>query len=156
MFQFLKKKVDRNLYAPVKGKCIDIEDVEDQVFSTKMLGDGFAIIPSGDIIHSPCEGVITMIFPTKHAFGIKMSDGKEILVHIGIDTVNLNGKGFTAYKKVNDSIKVGEPVMKLDKPLIESQNYNLTTMVIVTNQTEGMSKEKIGEYVEDKELIVSY
>ncbi|WP_028044536.1 PTS sugar transporter subunit IIA [Candidatus Stoquefichus massiliensis] len=156
MFQFLKKKTDFNLYAPIKGKCIDIAEVKDKVFASKVMGDGFAVIPDDNVICSPCEGVITMIFPSKHAFGIKMKDGKEILIHIGIDTVQLNGNGFVSFKQVNEHVKIGEPVIQFDKINIESQNYDLTTMVIVTNQSNSMKKQKLGEMVEVKDLIVSY
>lgn len=156
MFQFLKKKTDFNLYAPIRGKCIDIAEVKDKVFASKVMGDGFAVIPDDNVIYSPCEGIITMIFPSKHAFGIKMKDGKEILIHIGIDTVQLNGNGFVSFKQLNEHVKIGEPVIQFDKINIESQNYDLTTMVIVTNQSNSMKKQKLGEMVEVKDLIVSY
>lgn len=156
MFQFLKKKIDSNLYAPVKGKCIDITEVKDKVFASKVIGDGYAVMPYDNVICSPCDGIMTMIFPSKHAFGIKMKDGKEILIHIGIDTVQLNGEGFTALKKVNEHVKVGEPVIEFDKLNIENQDYDLTTMVIVTNQSNSMKKENLGEMVEVKDVIVVY
>lgn len=156
MFQFLKKKTDFNLYAPVKGKCIDITEVKDKVFASKVMGDGYAVMPYDNVICSPCEGMITMIFPSKHAFGIKMKDGKEVLIHIGIDTVQLNGNGFTSLRNINDHVKIGEPIIEFDKINIENQNYDLTTMVIVTNQSNSMKKQKLGEMVEVKDLIVVY
>lgn len=156
MFQFLKKKTDFNLYAPVKGKCIDITEVKDKVFASKVIGDGYAVIPEDSVICSPCDGIMTMIFPSKHAFGIKMKDGKEVLIHIGIDTVQLNGNGFTSLRNINDHVKIGEPIIEFDKINIENQNYDLTTMVIVTSQTNSMKKQKLGEMVEVKDLIVVY
>lgn len=154
MFQFLHKKTDYNLYAPVKGKCIDITNVKDKVFAAQVMGDGFAIIPESHMICSPCDGIITMIFPSKHAFGVKMKDGKEILIHIGIDTVQLNGEGFTNLKKVNDKVKAGEVVIELNKSEIESKNYDLTTMVIVTNSSHEIKKQRLDEFVETKDVIV--
>lgn len=90
-----KKKKDEYLYVPVKGQLIKLEDVKDAMFSKKMLGDGFALIPADHVICSPCDGKIVMIAPTYHAFGVTTEKGAEILVHVGLDTVNLNGEGFT-------------------------------------------------------------
>ena len=157
MFDFLKKKVDKNLYAPVTGECIDITNVKDKTFSEKLLGDGLAFEPDGNTVYSPCNGVITMIFPSNHAFGIKMDDGKEVLIHIGIDTVNLNGEGFEALKKVDDKVKAGDPVIRFNRGLILSKNYPLTTMLVITEANdEIMKKGKIGSHVEFKEPVILY
>ena len=80
------------VYSPLKGKLINIEDVSDEMFSQRMLGDGVAIIPSDKNIYSPVDGVVTMVYDTQHAIGLKTNDGKDILIHIGIETVNLKGK----------------------------------------------------------------
>ncbi|WP_099467373.1 PTS sugar transporter subunit IIA [Konateibacter massiliensis] len=133
MLSIFKKKIDKNLYAPVDGKCIDITEVKDNVFATKTMGDGVAIEPSNNVICSPCNGVITMLFPSNHAFGVKMDDGKEVLVHIGIDTVKLNGKGFKAFRKEKDRVKAGDPVIELDKDLLISKGYDVTTILVITD-----------------------
>lgn len=132
MFDFLKKKVDTNIYAPVKGKCIDITEVDDPGFSSKVMGDGVAIIPEGDVISAPASGSISMIFETGHAFGILADNGAEILVHIGIDTVNMNGEGFTKLKASGDKVKKGDPIIKIDLEKIKAE-YDPATMVIMTN-----------------------
>ncbi len=147
---------DKNIYAPVDGKCMDVGDVEDEIFASKILGDGFAVCPEGDIIAAPCDGVIHRIFPTKHAFCVKMDDGKEILVHIGIDTVQLNGEGFVVLKKVNERVKAGEPVVKIDKEFIESQGYDVMTMVIISeNPGDQIAKQKLNQRVSCRDLIIS-
>lgn len=132
MFGFLKKEEPFKVVACVDGKCINIADVPDQVFSQKMMGDGFAIVPSSDTIVSPVNGTIETIFPTKHALGIKAKDDIEIIVHIGIDTVNFNGEGFTSLVKQGSKVKAGQPLVKLDISTLKSKNANLVTMVIFT------------------------
>ena len=153
---FKKKKINKNIYAPINGKCIDISEVKDNTFASKVMGDGFAVEPISDIVSSPCDGEITMIFPTKHAFGIKMQDDKEVLVHIGIDTVNLKGKGFTALRNKNDKVKAGDSIIKLDKSMIEKE-YDLTVMVIITaNNKENAIKRNLNEVVKTNELIMTF
>lgn len=155
MFNFFSKKIDKNLYAPVSGYCVGIENVNDPVFSSKMMGDGFAIKPQENVISAPCDGIITMIFDTKHAFGIKTNDGKEILVHIGVDTVNLKGKGFKAMKATNDKVKVGDPVIKVDLATI-NETHDSTVMVVITNNGYTPSERKLDQNVESKALIMSF
>lgn len=137
MFSFFNKEPFK-VVACVSGKCIMLEEVNDQVFSTKMLGDGFAIIPSTSEFVSPVTGTIETVFPTKHAFGIKTKDGVEILVHIGLDTVNLKGEGFTSLIKAGDKVKAGQTVMKLDLSFFKQNSIDLTTMIIFTS---GYDKE---------------
>ena len=137
MLSFLKKK-DDHVVAPVSGKCIRIEEVPDEVFSSKMMGDGFAVIPEGDTVAAPVSGEITMIPDLKHAFGLKTRTGIELLVHIGLDTVNLQGQGFTVLAKQGSKIRAGEPVIRVDKEFMEKQGINLTTIVIFT---EGYKQE---------------
>jgi len=137
MFGFLKKE-SGEVVAPVKGKCIRIEEVLDQVFSSKMMGDGFAVVPDSDTVVSPMNGEIVMIPESKHAFGMKTKSGVELLVHIGLDTVELNGKGFPVLAKQGSRVKPGDPVIRFDKAFMEEKGINLTTMVIFTG---GFDKE---------------
>lgn len=132
MLGFLKKKVDTAVYAPVEGKCIDITQVKDVGFSSKVMGDGVAILPTDNVVKAPCDGKITMFFETGHAFGIQADNGAELLIHIGIDTVNLNGDGFEVLKKVDARVKKGEPIVRFDLEKLK-ENYDMTTMIIVTN-----------------------
>ncbi len=131
MLNFFKKKEEPfKVVACANGKCINIADVNDQVFSTKMMGDGFAIVPTTDVIVSPVTGTVETVFPTKHALGIKTNDNIEIIVHIGLDTVNLNGEGFTTLVKAKDRVKAGQPIVKFDKNKLEEKGYDLTTIVV--------------------------
>ena len=122
MFNFFKKKDESfKVAACVNGKCIRIENVKDEVFSKKMMGDGFAIIPDGDTIVSPISGTIITVFPTGHAIGIQSANGVEIILHIGIDTVNLNGEGFQVLVKNNEKVKIGQPLVKINKEQIKEK-----------------------------------
>ena len=146
MFGFLKKE-SGGVAAPVTGKCIRIEEVPDAVFSQKMMGDGFAVIPSGDTVAAPVSGEIVMVAQTKHAFGMKTKSGIELLVHIGLDTVELNGEGFTVLAKPGSRVKAGEAVIRFDKAFMEGKGLNMTTMVIFTG---GYDREiKISQFGQD-------
>ncbi len=136
---FKKKSVDNNIYSPVNGEMIDISTVNDEMFSQKLMGDGVAFILKDNIVFSPCNGTITAIFPTGHAFGIKMENGVEILVHIGINTVELDGKGFTILPeaKINNNVTNGIALIELDLELLKESGYDLTTMLVVTD-TNGI------------------
>ena len=98
MFNLFKSKVDKNIYAPVKGKCIDITEVNDIGFASLSMGDGIAIIPDTHIIAAPCDGTVQMIFRTGHAFGIKADNGFEILIHIGINIGDVVFEGIDEYE----------------------------------------------------------
>ena len=121
------------LLSPADGEIVTLEEVPDPTFSEKLLGDGFAVIPSGDNIYAPADGEITVLFPTKHAFAITTAQGLELLIHIGIDTVALNGEGFTAHVKQGDKVKKGDLILNLDSKFIKSKGKNMITPVIVTN-----------------------
>ncbi len=123
----------------MKGELTPLSEVPDAVFSEKMMGDGFAIIPSDGTIVSPVDGTIINIFPTKHAFGILSDSGREILIHVGIDTVKLEGKGFEALVTENDRVEKGQPLLKVDLDYIEKNATAIITPVIFTNLFEGES-----------------
>ena len=97
-----------------------------------MMGDGIAVIPSSGEVFSPVDGEVTMLFPTKHAIGLKSDDGVEVLVHIGIDTVELNGEGFSSYVKQGDKVEVGSPLLSFDLNKVSAQ-YETDIMIIITN-----------------------
>lgn len=136
MFKIFKKKEPIILYAPVTGTSIALENVPDPVFAEKMMGDGIAFIPESDTICAPCDGKVTMIANTLHAIGITAENGAEILIHIGLDTVNLNGKGFTSLVNVGDKIKLGTPLVKIDMAFMKEHEMVLTTPMVVTNTNE--------------------
>ncbi|MBR0575746.1 PTS glucose transporter subunit IIA [Proteiniclasticum sp. BAD-10] len=130
MFGFFKKQLE--IAAPVSGRTIRIQDVPDAVFAEKMAGDGVAIDPTGDTVVAPADGELTMLFGTKHAFGMTLDKGVQILVHIGLDTVSLNGEGFTALKKQGDYVKKGEAIVRFDREFITGKGLSLLTPVIFT------------------------
>lgn len=129
----LFKKNSSDIVAVCNAIMFPIEEVNDEVFSQKLMGNGVAFKLLDNTISSPCDGEITTIFPTGHAFGITRNDGVEILVHIGIDTVNLKGEGFTILSKQGKKIKCGEPVINLNLDLLKQKNIDLSTMLIITN-----------------------
>ncbi|MEG0327826.1 MAG: PTS glucose transporter subunit IIA [Erysipelothrix sp.] len=131
MFGFNKEK----WCAHATGKLISIDQVPDPVFSQKMMGDGYAIEVEGEAIYAPTDGEVTMIFPTKHALGFKTKKGTEILIHIGLDTVSLNGEGFTVHCNVGDKVKAGDKIVSIDYDLFRRQEINLVTPVVFTENT---------------------
>lgn len=130
---FKKNKSFDIIISPVVGKIIPIENVKDEVFSSKMMGDGFAVEPIENEIKIPVSGRIAMLYPSLHAFGIETANGVNILVHIGIDTVSLNGEGFKSMIKENQKVKAGETAIIADIDYIKNQGYGVTVMVIVTD-----------------------
>lgn len=130
---FGKKKDNLELYSPVKGKAIALEQVADKMFAQKVLGDGIAVLPNDGTICAPCDGVISTIAQTKHAFGITASNGAEILVHVGFDTVNLQGEGFQVCAKQGQKVKAHQPVLNVDLKFMEEKQINMTTPVVIAN-----------------------
>ncbi|MGW8168674.1 MAG: PTS sugar transporter subunit IIA [Sulfurovaceae bacterium] len=131
MFGWFKGKKTA-IYAPVAGEVLELSSVPDDVFAAKMAGDGIAIRPSEDIFRSPIDGVITKIFPTNHAFVVS-KDGLEVIVHVGIDTVALNGEGFIRLASEGQSVKAGEPIIKADLPLVASKAKSVITPIVVNS-----------------------
>ncbi|WP_077624750.1 N-acetylglucosamine-specific PTS transporter subunit IIBC [Sediminibacillus massiliensis] len=125
--------------APVNGKLLDITEVPDQMFSEKMMGDGFAIEPADGHFVSPVDGEILSVFPTKHAVGIKTATGHELLVHIGLDTVRLNGEGFEVHVKEGQKVSKGEKMITVDLDYVKTNAASTVTPVVFTNLEEGQS-----------------
>ncbi|OOM76025.1 glucose-specific phosphotransferase enzyme IIA component [Clostridium puniceum] len=135
MFKFFntKQKNDLKIVAPVTGTVIDLSMVPDPVFAQKMAGDGVAIDLTGETIVAPADGTLTLVFKTKHAFALTLDNGIELLVHIGIDTVSLNGEGFKQLVPEGNIVKAGTPIIEIDKALILEKGFSLITPVLVTN-----------------------
>ncbi len=142
MFDFFKK--EKMLTAVARGQVIDITKVPDQVFSQKILGDGFAIIPENGDVFSPVSGTISDVTETLHAYCITSDDGLEILVHIGIDTVELKGSGFTPLVKKGDHVNQGDALARADLELLKSKGYSTATVVVITN-TESLKSYSVLE-----------
>ena len=133
MFFKKKEKEMKKLLAPVSGKLIAIEKVNDPVFAQKMMGDGFAIEPTEGVVQSPVDGIVEVVFPTGHAVGLRSDDGSEILIHLGIDTVELNGKGFEVSVKQGDRVKSGDVLVKVDLDYVKSAGKKTVSPVIFTS-----------------------
>ncbi|GCF95491.1 hypothetical protein NRIC_33820 [Enterococcus florum] len=145
--------------SPMDGVIMPLSEVPDETFSTGMLGQGFAVMPTNGMVVSPVSGKVLNIFPSKHAIGLMSNAGVEILVHIGLDTVNLNGVAFETIVSSGDVVSVGDPLVSCDLNRIQSEGYNSVTMVIITNSTEfeEFNFEKLGSSVKrgDKVLEVT-
>ncbi len=119
--------------SPLNGEIVPLTEVKDETFASEMMGKGVAINPTEGKVVSPINGTAQMIFKTKHAIGLKSEDGAEILIHIGMDTVQLDGKHFTAHVKDGDKVKVGDTLVEFDMDAIKKEGYELITPVIITN-----------------------
>ena len=141
--------------APVDGEAHPLKDAFDEAFASEMMGKGAMIKPSSDLVVAPFDGTVATLFPTKHAIGVVSKDGVECLIHIGIDTVNLNGTYFDAYVKQGDAVKAGQKLVKFDRKAIEKAGYKTETMVIVTNSANygSVSLVKSGNVKAGEELI---
>ncbi|OON96463.1 MAG: hypothetical protein ATN36_00720 [Epulopiscium sp. Nele67-Bin005] len=153
---FFRKK-GGNVVSVANGKAVDLSTVSDPAFASKAMGEGVAIIPSDGKVVAPINGEITMIFPTNHAFGIKGKDGVEFLIHIGIDTVNLNGNGFSAIASAGQKVKAGDSIIDVDLGILSSNNVDSTIMFIVTDDNGKAIKTTVNqEVVAGQTEVISY
>lgn len=143
--------------SPITGEIKPISEVPDAVFSEKMMGDGFAIIPEDGTIVSPVDGTIVNFFPTKHAIGIESDTGLEVLIHVGIDTVKLEGNGFEALIAQGDKVKAGQPLLQVDLDYVKNNATSIITPIVFTNLKAGQSIviEKTGKVTSSEENIIS-
>lgn len=136
---FLKnlfKSSEIEILAPVSGEAVPLSEVSDPTFSQEILGKGAAIRPSANQIVAPCDAVIDMMFDTGHAVSMTSEDGVEILVHVGLETVNLKGQFFKVFAKSGDKVKAGQPLIEFDSEGIRKSGYDLITPVIVCNSDD--------------------
>lgn len=140
------------------GTVIDLDQVADEVFSSKMMGDGFAVQPTDQTIVSPVDATVLSIFPTKHAMGLQTKEGLELLIHMGLDTVELNGEGFEVLINEGDNITAGQPIATMDIDVIKNNGKGTDIIVIATNMDkvdsinietdkEVTKGETVGEFV---------
>ncbi len=125
------------IYSPLKGETIKLEDVKDEAFSSGLLGKGVAIMPEEGVLYAPADGTISALFPTGHAIGMTMDNGTELLMHVGMDTVQLEGKGFYMFTAVGERVKRGEKLLEFDMKLIQEAGYSLVTPVLAVNTGEN-------------------
>lgn len=144
-----------DIKAPADGTAIPLFEVHDEAFASGMLGTGVAVVPSGDTVYAPVAGKLTMLFKTKHALGITTPEGIEVLVHVGVDTVNLKGEGFEALVAQGDDVTQGQPLIKLDRAFLDAQGVCLDTPVIISNagSVQGVTCAEPGEVKHGDQLI---
>lgn len=130
---------NETIVSPLNGKVIPLSEVKDEAFSSGALGQGVAIIPEDGVLYAPADGQIVALFPTGHAIGMTTSNGAEILMHVGMDTVQLDGKGFKPFVQMADTVKKGQKLLEFDTKLITEAGYSLVTPVLVTNFTQYQS-----------------
>ena len=121
------------LYAPMKGEVLDVSKSADPAFASKAMGEGVAINPSEGVIYAPADGIISLIFPTKHAMGITLNSGVELLIHAGIDTVKMEGKGFETFVETGVKVKKGDKLLSFDMDLVKEKGYQTQTMFLVAD-----------------------
>lgn len=128
--------VQVTLQAPMTGKVVPLKEVPDEVFASGVAGQGAAILPEENLVAAPCAGKVTMVFPSKHAVGLTTVDGLELLIHVGINTVMMNGEGFEVLVKEGDVVEAGTELIRFNREKIEAAGYSLVSPVVVTNADE--------------------
>lgn len=132
---------DEILFAPMAGEILPISESADEAFAAKMLGDGIAINPSEGTIYAPCDGSVSLLFPTKHAIGITTTKGTDLLIHAGIDTVKMEGDGFEVFVKQGDNVRKGDKLLKVDLEKVRTAGYNPQTMMILPQASADVTLE---------------
>ena len=170
MFNFLKKMFNSSesnnesvvnpntLVAAVSGKAIPLSEVPDPVFAEKLAGDGVGILAEGNVAVAPADGELTLVFKTKHAFAMTLDNGLELLVHIGLETVSLDGEGFEQLVEQGTRVKAGTPIIKFDRDLLLSKGLSLATPVLITNvdATKSISPVVGGNVEAGKSVVVNF
>ena len=142
------------IYAPVSGKVICREDIPDETFASGIMGEGVGIKPEEEIIVAPFDGEITSVVDTGHAGGLTSSDGVELLIHVGVDTVKMQGDGFQVFVTEGQKVKTGEKLLKFDRDKIRKAGYSDTTAVLVTNSDDYSSVKTVAENVKQKDTVI--
>lgn len=149
---FKKKEIqynDTDIIALANADIIPTEEINDSVFSKELLGQTIAFSLQDETIVAPCNGVLEVMYPTGHSFGIRRPDGLGVLVHVGINTVNLNGKGFKLYAKQGETVKAGQKLIKVSTEWIRDEGYDLSTMLIIT---EPLNKDERIQFIDKKHV----
>ena len=145
MFGLFKKKEKKHVLGAVaKGKAVPLSAVNDPTFSQAILGEGAAVIPAEGKVYAPVDGKVEMVFETLHALSITADFGAEVLVHVGLDTVQMKGDGFEAHVAAGDQVKKGEPLIRFDAAFMEKKGIDMTTMLILLNPGQYQFKTLAG------------
>src|SRR5699024_653899 len=142
--------------SPMDGSYLSLEDIADTVFAEKMMGEGFGIDPSHGEVVAPVDGVIMQVFPTNHAVGIKTNNGAEVVIHIGLETVAMEGKGFEGFVSVVDRIEVGDKLVTFDIDLVmEEANSTISPVIITTsNEIPSFDIQPVSDTVKGETVVV--
>ena len=153
MFGFLKRKI-REVRSPVDGEVVALESVDDEVFSQKLVGDGVAVIPMSNRFMAPIDGVVSKIFSTNHAYSIKSPKDLEVMVHIGLETVSLEGKGFTRMASEGDEVKAGDVIIEADLAYIREHAKDIITPIIILEESDVKEIDKKLTIVKAGDMIM--
>ena len=160
MFEKLKKAMGMSpkefeIGAPVEGKAVPVSQVSDPTFGEEILGKGIAIIPSEGKIVSPVDGTVETMFETGHAVSIHSTDGTDILVHVGLDTIELKGKFYTIHKQTGEPVKKGDLLIEFDLEGIKAAGYDVITPVIICNSDEYNFTPHVGSNVKPLDTVIT-
>ncbi len=138
LFDKLFKAKDSTIIlgAPINGEAVPLTEVSDPTFGEEILGKGIAIKPEGNKVYSPTDGVVDLMFDTGHAVNLKSTDGVEVLIHVGLDTVSLKGEGFKTFKKTDESVKKGDLLIEFDKELLLEKGFDIIVPMVICNTDE--------------------
>ncbi|WP_411841853.1 PTS glucose transporter subunit IIA [Salinicoccus sp. HZC-1] len=154
-----KDETDKNseIKSPMNGSYVPLEEIPDPVFAEKMMGEGFGIEPTDGVVVAPVSGVIMQVFPTNHAIGIKTDNGIEVLIHIGLETVAMEGKGFEGFVSEGDRVEAGDKLVTFDIDLVKEEANSTISPVIITNsdELESFNIESVTEAVKGETVIVN-
>lgn len=157
MFGLFNKKEEKSIVikSPVVGRCFDISEIPDEVFSSKMLGNGIGFESIEGVLYAPVDGEILQVFPTKHAVILKSKEGIDILLHIGIDTVNMMGEGFETHVENEQQVKAGDKLVTFNNDLIKAKaKSNLSALILTDNEIMESVKFNLGTVDKSSEVIV--
>ena len=143
------------IYAPVAGKAVDVTEVPDPTFSSGMLGKGIAILPSDGKIYAPCDGTVSVMFETGHAVSMVADCGAEVLIHVGLETVGLQGKGFTVHAQNGQKVKKGDLLIEVDLDVLKEAGLNPITPVLICNSDDFSKFETdVGHAVQAGDAVI--
>jgi PTS system glucose-specific IIC component len=132
-----------SIRSPLAGRLLPLSEVPDATFADKILGDGFAIDPSDNVVYAPFDATVVQLFRTHHAIGLRSDTGIELLIHIGIDTVKMNGRGFEAFVTEGSRVRAGDKLLRFDRALVEKEAKSVITPVTITNMDHVESMKEV-------------